>query len=62
VLDKLRPIFDYVPGDVSPPQAPKHTTNSNKPRIPKPANVKKLPSVSLLPIEGIQANADEQNP
>lgn len=48
VLDKLRPIFDYVPGDVSPPQAPKHTTNSNKPRIPKAPTVKKIPSRQTL--------------
>ena len=30
VLDKLRALFDYVPGNVSPPQAPKHTTNVNR--------------------------------
>ncbi|KAI9878056.1 MAG: hypothetical protein M1830_002071 [Pleopsidium flavum] len=36
VLEKLRPIFDYVPGNESPPPAPKHTTAaSNKPKIPK---------------------------
>ncbi|KAK2754702.1 hypothetical protein FQN54_006835 [Arachnomyces sp. PD_36] len=26
ILEKLRPIFDFVPGDRSPPPAPKHTT------------------------------------
>ncbi|KER00696.1 hypothetical protein AUEXF2481DRAFT_695809 [Aureobasidium subglaciale EXF-2481] len=39
VLDKLRPIFDYVPGDRSPPPAPKHTTAASKPRANrKPVN------------------------
>jgi hypothetical protein len=61
VLDKLRPIFDYVPGDISPPQAPKHTTNSNKPKIPKAPNVKKIPSMCLIPTM-LQSSADEQNP
>ncbi|KAI9802699.1 MAG: hypothetical protein M1825_002721 [Sarcosagium campestre] len=38
VLEKMRPIFDYVPGDRSPPLAPKHTTAaSNKPRVSKAA-------------------------
>ena len=60
VLDKLRPIFDYVPGNVSPPQAPKHTTNSNKPRIPKAPNVKRVPSTSARPLIE-QSNADGQN-
>ena len=44
VLEKLRPIFDYVPGDSSPPPAPKHTTNSNKPKIPRASNSKKIAS------------------
>ncbi|KAK1815105.1 Transcription factor mbp1 [Friedmanniomyces endolithicus] len=38
VLDKLRPIFDFVPGDRSPPPAPKHeTAASSKPRVPRQA-------------------------
>lgn len=38
VFDKLRLVFDYVPGDRSPPPAPKHTTAaSNKPKVPKQA-------------------------
>jgi transcription factor MBP1 len=33
VLDKMRPIFDFVPGDKTPPPAPKHATAaSGKPR------------------------------
>ncbi|KAF2028674.1 apses-domain-containing protein [Setomelanomma holmii] len=36
VLDKMRPIFDYVPGDRSPPPAPKHATAaSNRMKPPK---------------------------
>ena len=35
VLEKMRPIFDFVPGDRSPPPAPKHpATNSRSPRGP----------------------------
>ncbi|KAF6221164.1 hypothetical protein HO133_002018 [Letharia lupina] len=49
VIDKLRPIFDYVPGDSSPPPAPKHTTNSNKPKIPKAPNNKKIPKPKVKP-------------
>ena len=44
VIDKLRPIFDFVPGNTSPPPAPKHTTNSNKPKLPKAPKNKKIPS------------------
>jgi hypothetical protein len=36
VLEKLLPIFDYVPGDRSPPPAPKHATAaSNRPKVPR---------------------------
>lgn len=36
VLDKMRAIFDYVPGDRSPPPAPKHATaSSNKMKPPR---------------------------
>ncbi|KAF2211579.1 hypothetical protein CERZMDRAFT_43063 [Cercospora zeae-maydis SCOH1-5] len=46
VLDKLRPIFDFVPGDRSPPPAPKHATAaSSKPRAPRaPPNSKRAPA------------------
>ncbi|KAI9371041.1 hypothetical protein BJX61DRAFT_535129 [Aspergillus egyptiacus] len=35
IIDKLRPIFDYVAGDRSPPPAPKHTSAASRPRVPK---------------------------
>jgi hypothetical protein len=36
VLEKMRPIFDFVPGDKTPPPAPKHATAaSGKPRMPR---------------------------
>ncbi|KAF2470224.1 apses-domain-containing protein [Lindgomyces ingoldianus] len=36
VLHKLLPIFDFVPGDRSPPPAPKHATAaSNRPKAPR---------------------------
>ncbi|KAL4966003.1 putative APSES transcription factor [Aspergillus stella-maris] len=40
ILDRLRPIFDYVAGDRSPPPAPKHTSAASKPRAPKNSNKK----------------------
>lgn len=42
ILDKLSPIFDFVPGDRSPPPAPKHVTAaSSKPRVPRASTVSK---------------------
>jgi transcription factor MBP1 len=36
ILDRIAKIFDFVPGDRSPPPAPKHTTAaSNRPKQPK---------------------------
>ena len=45
VYEKLRPIFDYVPGDRSPPPAPKHATAASaKPRAPRaPAQPRRQP-------------------
>ncbi|KAF9888154.1 hypothetical protein FE257_009291 [Aspergillus nanangensis] len=37
IIDKLRPILDYVAGDKTPPPAPKHTSASSKPRASKAA-------------------------
>lgn len=39
VYDKLRTIFEFIPGNLSPPPAPKHTTN--KPKLPKKPAVPK---------------------
>ncbi|SLM36685.1 Transcription regulator HTH, APSES-type DNA-binding domain [Lasallia pustulata] len=51
VLEKLRPIFDYVPGDRSPPQAPKHTTAaSNKPKALKAAPIRRAPKPKPVPV------------
>ncbi|EDN91649.1 hypothetical protein SS1G_01053 [Sclerotinia sclerotiorum 1980 UF-70] len=35
IYEKLRAIFEYTPGELSPPPAPKHATN--KPKVKKPA-------------------------
>ena len=46
-FDKLRPLFEFVhhDRDKTPPQAPKHTTAaSTKPRLPKAALPRKIPS------------------
>jgi len=45
IYEKLRTIFEYIPGNVSPPQAPKHTTN--KPKVPKKPAVPKWTSSEL---------------
>lgn len=42
VFDKLRMIFEFSPGNDSPPPAPKHTTN--KPKAPKKPAVPKFHS------------------
>lgn len=39
IYEKLRTIFEFIPGNLSPPPAPKHTTN--KPKIPKKPAVPK---------------------
>ena len=39
VYEKLRTIFEFTPGNLSPPPAPKHTTN--KPKAPKKPAVPK---------------------
>ncbi|GAB7357787.1 hypothetical protein MBLNU459_g0606t1 [Dothideomycetes sp. NU459] len=47
VLEKLRPILDFVPGDRSPPPAPKHATaTSSKPRR-QPVAQRRAPGTSL---------------
>ncbi|KAF1815259.1 apses-domain-containing protein, partial [Eremomyces bilateralis CBS 781.70] len=46
VLHKLQPILDYVPGEHSPPPAPKHATASSaKPKAPRQ---KAAPKVEVL--------------
>lgn len=46
VYEKLKPLFEYMAGDISPPQAPKHTTAaSNKTKsLAKPAARAKKPT------------------
>lgn len=39
IYEKLRTIFEFIPGNLSPPPAPKHTTN--KPKLPKKPAVPK---------------------
>ncbi|TVY49283.1 Cell division cycle-related protein [Lachnellula occidentalis] len=51
VYEKLRPIFEFIPGNISPPPAPKHTTN--KPKVPKKPAVPKW---------GSRDNADKIEP
>jgi len=64
VLDMLRPIFDYVPGNESPPQAPKHTTAaSNKPKVPKAVAVpRRQPSMFILTLTWRTILTDKQKP
>ncbi|KAL9635160.1 MAG: hypothetical protein Q9164_003643 [Protoblastenia rupestris] len=56
ILLKVLPILDYVQGDVSPPPAPKHTTNSNKPRAPKAAPSKKHPKPKGAPKHNVPSD------
>lgn len=65
VLGKLLPIFDFIPGPISPPQAPKHqTAASNKgPKIPKASQAKRhMPPPSQISedqYEGISAQLND---
>ncbi|KAL9088587.1 MAG: hypothetical protein Q9165_006107 [Trypethelium subeluteriae] len=58
VLEQLRPIFDFVPGDRSPPPAPKHATAASaKPRAPRQsAQSRKVHGMSPL-FEAARASA-----
>ncbi|KAL8765219.1 MAG: hypothetical protein Q9194_006638, partial [Teloschistes cf. exilis] len=68
VLGKLLPLFDYIPGPISPPQAPKHqTAASNKgpkqPRVSK-INRQHMPPPSQIsedPYDGISAQLDDDD-
>lgn len=46
VYEKLRTIFEFTPGNLSPPPAPKHATN--KPKVPKKPAVPKWGTSELL--------------
>ncbi|KAH8808009.1 hypothetical protein F5884DRAFT_704424 [Xylogone sp. PMI_703] len=46
VYEKLRIIFEFTPGNLSPPPAPKHTTN--KPKAPKKPAVPKWTNTSRM--------------
>lgn len=48
VYQKLRPLFEYKAGDISPPQAPKHTTaasNKTRPLMKTAPRTKKITTV-----------------
>ncbi|EAT81786.2 hypothetical protein SNOG_10392 [Parastagonospora nodorum SN15] len=69
VLHKMRPIFDYVPGDRSPPPAPKHATAaSNRMKPPRQsaaaaaaARNSKKNAYSLEAIQSFVTNASQQS-
>ncbi|KAB8290800.1 hypothetical protein EYC80_008437 [Monilinia laxa] len=62
IYEKLRAIFEYTPGELSPPPAPKHATN--KPKVKKPA----VPKWGAMPIQQaavarqVEDNHDNINP
>ncbi|MCJ1251921.1 hypothetical protein MMC30_009159 [Trapelia coarctata] len=52
VYEKLKPIFEYIPGDITPPPAPKHTTAaSNKPKAPRAPPVRKPAKIISVPVQ-----------
>ncbi|OAP55829.1 hypothetical protein AYL99_09981 [Fonsecaea erecta] len=66
VLDRTAPIFDFVPGDRSPPPAPKHTTAvSNRPKQPKqPVAQRKAPTQPIPhypPVDGYETASVHYN-
>lgn len=56
VYDRLRPIFEFVPGDVSPPPAPRHASKPKAPRA-RPA-VPKWTAAAATPIQEEFDHAD----
>ncbi|RDL38938.1 DNA-binding of Mlu1-box binding protein MBP1 [Venustampulla echinocandica] len=56
VYEKLRPIFEFTPGNISPPPAPKHTTN--KPKAPKKPAVPKWGSKPVAPARVVEDDYD----
>lgn len=49
ILDKLLPILDYVPGDRSPPPAPKHATAaSSRPKAARQSMARRAPGGCYL--------------
>ncbi|KAK3722448.1 Transcription factor mbp1 [Vermiconidia calcicola] len=61
VYEKLKPMFDYVPGDRSPPPAPKHATAaSSKPRVPRaPAQPRRQPVAAQPDYEAMDTSMRE---
>ncbi|TAQ83338.1 hypothetical protein B7494_g8339 [Chlorociboria aeruginascens] len=63
VYDKLRPIFEFIPGNLSPPPAPKHTTNKpkapKKPAVPKWGNMPAPPRVADDNYDNISAQLND---
>ncbi|KAH1486634.1 hypothetical protein LV164_004370 [Aspergillus fumigatus] len=54
IIDKLRPIFDYVAGDHTPPPAPKHTSAaSSRPRASKKKAVNEQVFSAAKPIRNM---------
>ncbi|KAI9669512.1 MAG: hypothetical protein M1829_005101 [Trizodia sp. TS-e1964] len=59
VLEVLRPIFDYVPGDQSPPQAQKHITAATaRTKIMRASARKQKPTPTPTPVSASQALED----
>ncbi|OAA70092.1 Transcription regulator HTH, APSES-type DNA-binding domain protein [Akanthomyces lecanii RCEF 1005] len=47
VYDRLRPIFEYVPGNESPPPAPRHASKPKAPKVKPPLPMPKWGSTSV---------------
>ncbi len=60
VYEKLRPIFEFIPGNLSPPPAPKHTTA--KPKVPKRPAVPKFAGNSEYISAKLRFSADRIEP
>lgn len=59
VDNKLRPIFDFVKGEQSPPLAPKHVTAvSTRPRKPRSTEPKRKKVIVKRPIEELELEQD----
>ncbi|KPM42755.1 hypothetical protein AK830_g3834 [Neonectria ditissima] len=58
IYDRLRPIFEYVPGNESPPPAPRHASKPKAPKRPPPPKFNNPPPPPPLPVQEDFEKAD----
>ena len=63
VLEKMLPIFDFIPGDRSPPPAPKHATAaSNRAKAPRQTAASRRNGNNIYSLGSIQCRRHSPSP